>query len=56
MNSRMSTNATPDKKQITVILTFPAGFQADAAGKRFVSGKTNHPDLPTFEVPIVYRN
>ena len=50
----ITTNTTPDKKQFTVTLTFPAGFQADAPGKRFVSGKTNHPDQPTFEVPIVY--
>lgn len=44
---------TPDRKQLTVLLTFPAGFQADAPGQRFVRGKTNHPYLPTFAVPIV---
>jgi hypothetical protein len=50
----LTTTASPDKKQITVMLTFPAGFQADAPGKHFVRGRTNHPEMPTFEVPIVY--
>ena len=50
----LTTGATPDRKQLTILLTFPVGFQADAPGQRFVRGKTNHPDLPTFEVPIVY--
>ena len=52
--AEITTTMTPDKRQITVTLTFPAGFQADPAGRRFVSGKTNHPELPTFEVPIVH--
>ncbi len=50
----ITTSITQDKKQFTVLLTFPAGFQADAPGKRSVTGQTNHPELPTFEVPIVY--
>lgn len=50
----VTTSVTSDKKQFTILLTFPAGFQADAPGKRSVTGKTNHPELPTFEVPIVY--
>ncbi len=50
----LSTIATPDKKQITITLTFPVGFQPEGSVRRFVSGKTNHPGLPTFEVPIVH--
>ncbi|MBI5766278.1 MAG: DUF1573 domain-containing protein [Verrucomicrobia bacterium] len=48
-----SLNASPDKKQFTIMVTFPPGFQADAPGQRFVRGKTNHPEQPSFEVPIV---
>lgn len=50
----LTTGGTPDRKQLTILLTFPVGFQANRPGKLFVRGKTNHPDLPTFEVPIVY--
>lgn len=50
----ISSKVTPDNKQFTVTLIFPANFQSDAPGPRFVRGKTNHPELPTFEVPIVY--
>lgn len=49
----ISTNAAANGKQFTIALTFPAGFAARPAGKMFFSGKTNRPDLPSFEVPIV---
>ncbi len=50
----VSTNPSPDRKQFTVTLTFPAGFEARTNGRMLFSGKTNHPELPAFEVPIVY--
>ena len=48
------TTTTPNGKQSTITLTFPAGFEARTTGKMFFSGKTSHPELPSFEVPIVY--
>jgi len=50
----ISTNANPQGRQFTVILTFPAGFQARESEKMVFSGKTSHPELPSFEVPITY--
>ncbi|MBM2851340.1 MAG: hypothetical protein HW418_4282, partial [Anaerolineales bacterium] len=49
-----ATNATPGGKQFTVTLTFPAGFEARTDRKMLFTGKTDHPELLTFEVPIVY--
>lgn len=49
-----TTNPSPDRKQFTITLTFPAGFEARQGGGMLFSGKTSHPDLPTFEIPIVY--
>lgn len=49
----LSTTVSPDGKQFTVTLTFPPGFSAPTTGKLYFSGKTNHPELPVFEVPIV---
>jgi hypothetical protein len=47
-------NTTPDGRQTTIALTFPAGFEIHPGQKFLVSGKTNHPTLPSFQVPIVY--
>jgi hypothetical protein len=54
--AELTINPSPDKKQITVTVTFPAGFQVGANAKLAVSGRTNHPTLPTFEVPIAAGN
>ena len=50
----VSMNENPANRQFTIILTFPAGFQARGSEKMLFSGRTNHPELPTFEVPITY--
>ncbi|MEW6158773.1 MAG: DUF1573 domain-containing protein [Verrucomicrobiota bacterium] len=50
----ISTNLNPGGRQITVTLTFPVGFNAPESQKLVLSGKTSHPELPTFEVPIIY--
>ena len=50
----ISTSPTADRKQFTLTLTFPAGFEARTTEKMFFSGKTNWPELPVFEIPIVY--
>ena len=43
---------TPDNKQVTLTLQFPAGFEAPAGEKLYVRGKTNQPTAPTFDIPI----
>jgi hypothetical protein len=40
-------------KQITLTLTFPAGFMIGPNDKFYVRGKTNQPTAPNFEIPIV---
>ncbi|MBC7368220.1 MAG: DUF1573 domain-containing protein [Undibacterium sp.] len=50
---QISAPASPDGKQFTITLTFPAGFVAPTAGGMTFSGKTNHPDHPEFAIPIV---
>lgn len=48
------TATTPDEKQFTITLTFPAGFQPRGAEPYYVRGKTNQPGVPFFNIPIVY--
>jgi hypothetical protein len=50
----LSTNMGPDRKQFTITLTFPAGFEIHADDQLYLRGKTNQPSTPTFEIPIVY--
>lgn len=55
--SGIEVTASPasSRGQISVTLTFPAGFEVRIGEKMFFRGKTNHPALPVFEVPIVFR-
>ena len=50
----LTTHLGADKKQFTITLTFPAGFEIHPGDHLYVRGKTNQPSTPTFEVPIVY--
>lgn len=45
-----------ERKQITISVVFPRGFQVGSGAKLSVRGRTNHPELPEFEVPIVTSN
>lgn len=40
-------------KQVTLTLTFPAGFEIKPSDKYVLRGKTNQPTAPTFEIPIL---
>lgn len=44
----------PDGRQLTITLSFPAGFDAAAGDRMYFRGKTNHPGTPAFSVPIVF--
>ncbi|PTX91724.1 DUF1573 domain-containing protein [Opitutus sp. ER46] len=50
-----ATTAKPDGRQVTLVLTFPAGFALPPEGGFVLRGRTNHPAHPTFSIPIVYR-
>lgn len=50
----VSTTMSDDGKQFTAALSFPAGFELRPGDKYWLRGKTNHPKLPTFEIPIVF--
>ncbi len=49
----ISPQRSPDGRQTTVTLTFPAGFDAHLRGALRVRGKTNHASTPEFSVPVV---
>lgn len=50
----LSGNISADRKQFTITLTFPAGFEIHPEDKFVLRGKTDQPSVPTFEIPIVY--
>ncbi len=41
-------------KRVTIVLTFPAGFEVPDSEQPSLIGKTNRPELPEFEVPFTY--
>ncbi len=49
----ISPQRSPDGRQTTVTLTFPAGFDAHLRGALRFRGKTNHASAPEFSVPVV---
>lgn len=49
----VATTKSDDGKQFTIALTFPAGFAVKSGEKLFLRGRTNHPSVPEFEIPIV---
>lgn len=49
----ISPQRSPDGRQTTVTLTFPAGFDAHLRGALRLRGKTNHASAPEFSVPVV---
>jgi hypothetical protein len=48
----LTSTTSPDGRQFTVTLSFPAGFAIPEGEKLAVRGRTNHPGMPTFEIPI----
>jgi hypothetical protein len=52
--AQLTTALSPDRKQATITVTFPAGFEMKPDSQFVLRGKTNQPSAPTFEVPIVY--
>jgi hypothetical protein len=50
----LSTNLSPDKKQHTITLNFPEGFELKPGQPYHLYGKTNQPAAPTFDIPILY--
>lgn len=50
----LTTNLSADKKQFTITLNFPAGFEFKPGDKFVLRGKTDQPTVPSFEIPIVY--
>lgn len=48
----LTTTSSPDGRQFTITLNFPSGFAFPEGEKLAVRGRTNHPGMPTFEIPI----
>lgn len=48
-----STTTSPDGRQCTITLTFPTGFRVANGTKYSFRGRTNHPNMSTFTIPIV---
>jgi hypothetical protein len=49
----IATTHVANGKQVTLTLTFPAGFEISANDRYVIRGKTNQPTAATFEIPIV---
>lgn len=41
-------------KRVTISLVFPKGFEMPQSGTLSLMGKTNRPELPSFEIPVSY--
>ena len=41
-------------KRVTISLVFPKGFEMPKSQKISLTGKTNRPELPSFEIPVSY--
>ena len=52
--AQIAMTVAPDRRQATITLTFPTGFEMKPEGKFTLRGKTNQPSAPTFQIPIVY--
>ncbi len=50
----LTTTTSSDRKQFTITLNFPAGFEIHPNDKFTVRGKTDQPSVPSFEIPIVF--